>query len=256
MTDILGYGIDVSRHQDPATLPWESFRGHVDFVIVRASYGTRLDERAKEHARCAREIGAKVGLYLFFRPDQSWVDQSFALESIADSIKLTSDDIIPALDIEDDPFSEPGDPSPGWSNACLRIVERWSNLYGDAMIYLTESCWRMLGKPEWVLHRPLWIAHYKTPKPSTPAGMPATIWQHRSDVFEWNGPSTAPRPAPPGTVDQNRLLLPLPLVGYRPTSDDQARVRALVAENLRRAAEEPEELETDVELAPETPRVV
>jgi hypothetical protein len=68
--------------------------------------------------------------------------------------------------------------------------------------------------------------------------MPATIWQHRVDIFEPNGPSTAPVPEPPGALDQNRLLLPLPLIGYRPSSDDEARVRALVAENLRKGVQE------------------
>ena len=238
--DVIGFGIDLSHHQNPATLPWETFRGQVDFVIVRASYGTHLDECAKDHARCAREIGAKVGLYTFYRPGQLWTDQAAALESIADSIKLAPGDIVPALDIENDPFSTPPEVSPSWSDACQRIIERWQNLYGDAMVYTSHYSFGLLGKPEWVLHRPLWTPNYKVDKPATPGGMPATIWQHRVDIFDPNGPSTEPVPAPPGTVDQNRLLQPLPLVGYYPTDEDRARIAALVIETLRTSVDDEE----------------
>jgi len=249
--NIVGYGIDLSRHQDPTTLPWATFQGKVDFVIVRANYGTKLDASAKEHIRRARDIGAKVGLYSFYRPGQSWIDQASALESVADSVKLTSGDIVPSLDIEDDPFSMPKEVSPAWEDGCRRIIERWCDLYGDAMVYINQRLWTSLGRPEWVLHRPLWVENYKIIEPASPAGMPPTVWQHRIDLFEQYGPSTAPEPPPPGTIDQNLLLLPLPLVGCRPTDDDQARVQALVAENLRRVVEEPDIEELD----PVTPRL-
>ncbi len=255
---MIGYGIDCSHHNAP---DWEALRGHVDFVIVRSSYGVRLDERATSHIRHARDIGAQVGLYAFYRPGQSWADQARALESVAETVHIGMGDIVPALDIEDDPFSIPKAPSPAWEDGCRRIIERWCDLYGDAMVYLTQRCWTMLGRPEWVLHRPLWCANYRVVKPATPAGMPATIWQHRVDVFEKNGPSTAPVPAPTGALDQNILLQPLPLIGYRPTSDDQERVKALVAETLRMGVQEsdtepPADAPTDPdELAPETPRL-
>jgi GH25 family lysozyme M1 (1,4-beta-N-acetylmuramidase) len=247
---MIGYAIDVSHFQDPEALPWGLFQGKVDLVIVRAAYGVRLDERAKAHVRHAREIGAKVGLYLFYRPGQPWSDESAALEFVADSVKLTTGDIVPALDIEDDPFSIPKEVSPAWEDGCRRIIERWCDLYGDAMVYITKRGWGMLGKPEWVLHRPLWVPNYGVVKPATPAGMPATIWQHRISTFDPFGPSEAPEPPPPGTIDQNQVLLPLPLVGYRPTGDDRARVEALVAENLRRDVQEPD---TDPEFDIDTP---
>jgi GH25 family lysozyme M1 (1,4-beta-N-acetylmuramidase) len=249
---MIGYGVDVSHHQDPEAVPWQRLQGKVDFVIVRAAYGNKLDQHAKEHVRRARDIGAKVGLYLFFRPGQRWEDEARALESVSDSCIIENGDIIPSLDIEDDPFSIPKEVSKVWEDGCRRIIERWSDIYGDAMVYITDRCWKLLGQPEWVLHRPLWIPNYGVVKPRTPAGMPATIWQHRISTFDPFGPSEQPDPAPPGTIDQNRLLLPLPLVGYRPSSDDQERVKALVAENLRRAVQEPE---LEEELAPDTPRL-
>ena len=104
---MIGYGVDVSHHQDPEAVPWQRLQGKVDFVIVRAAYGNKLDQHAKEHVRRARDIGAKVGLYLFFRPGQRWEDEARALESVSDSCIIENGDIIPSLDIEDDPFSIP-----------------------------------------------------------------------------------------------------------------------------------------------------
>jgi len=250
MTAPLGYGIDVSSHQNPETLPWESFRNHVDFVIVRAAYGVTLDKRAYEHVQHARAIGAKVGLYIYFRHEQNPEDQYVALTRAIESCGIGTGDIVPALDIEDDEIGHVA-VSPTWSAPCESFANRAVADFGDCLVYITQRGWDMLGKPEWVLHRPLWCARYHDGPPSTPAGMPATIHQHRVNVFEPYGLGGAPEPPPPGTIDQNLLLLPLPLVGYRPTEDDQARVRALVAENLRRVVEEPDIEELD----PVTPRL-
>jgi GH25 family lysozyme M1 (1,4-beta-N-acetylmuramidase) len=238
---MIGYGLDLSHFQDPAALPWAEFQGRVDFVIARASFGVVLDNRAKAHISRARGIGAKVGLYTFFRPSQSWTDQLQALRSVADGANVGTGDIVPALDIEDDPIS-PEAVSPAWSDRCQAFVEKLVSEYGEALVYITQRGWSMLGKPEWVLHRPLWCAHYRDALPATPGNMPATIHQHRVGPFVPNGPGGSFKPA---ELDQNRLLLPLPLIGYRPSDDDRARVLALVSENLRRAVQEPDDGDDD-----------
>ena len=239
----IGYGIDVSSWQNPALLPWDAFRGHVDFVMVRANYGTRLDARAKEHVARARDIGAKVGLYSFFRHDQPQADQYAALQTASFDCGITTGDIVPALDIEDDEL-EHVPVAPAWSEPCQAFVEQVTRDFGDALVYITARGWTMLGRPEWVLHRPLWVAQYTTaPSPKTPGNMPATAWQHRVGPFMPDGPGGYDSAHP--ELDQNRLLMPLPLVGYRPTSDDQARVAALVAENLRRGVQDTEPPDTD-----------
>jgi GH25 family lysozyme M1 (1,4-beta-N-acetylmuramidase) len=245
---MIGYGIDLSHFQDPAALPWDKFQGHVDFVIVRAAYGVTFDRRAKEHIQRARAIGAKVGLYTYYRHEQNEQDQFVALSRATESCGIGTGDIVPAIDIEDDEIGHV-EVNPTWSEPCKTFANRVIDNFGDCLIYISQRGWRMLGKPEWVLHRPLWCPNYCVAEPATPAGMPATIWQHRSDVFEPNGPSTAPKPAPPDAIDQNRLLLPLPLIGYRPSDDDQARVLALVAENLRRTVQEPDDGDDELPVA-------
>jgi hypothetical protein len=241
---MLGYGIDVSHHQNPSTLPWDSFRGHVDFVIVRANYGTRLDARAKEHIQRARDIGAKVGLYSFFVHNQPQADQYAALQTASYDCGITMDDIVPALDIEDDEIGHvPVNPS--WSAPCEAFVEQVSRDFGECLVYITQRGHSMLGKPEWVLHRPLWCAHYRDAPPATPGNMPATIHQHYVGPFVPNHPGGYDKARP--ELDQNRLLLPLPLVGYRPTSDDQERVKALIAETLRAGVQEADTEPPDTE---------
>jgi GH25 family lysozyme M1 (1,4-beta-N-acetylmuramidase) len=247
---VIGFGLDVSHFQDPAALPWDSFQGHVDFVIVRASYGVTLDKRAREHIQRARAIGAKVGLYIYFRHEQNEQDQYVALARMSESCGIGTGDIVPAIDIEDDEIGHVA-VNPTWSAPCESFVERACLNFGDCLVYISQRCWSLLGKPQWVLHRPLWVSHYRVQNPASPAGMPPTIWQHRVDLFDPSGPSSCPVPAPPNTIDQNRLLLPLPLVGYRPTLDDQERVRALVAETLRRGVQE-----ADTDPPPDTERSV
>lgn len=230
---MLGYAIDVSHHQDPDALPWESFRGHVDAVMVRAAYGIRLDERARGHVQRARRIGAKVGLYLFFVHAQSESDQFVALQRAAESCGIGTGDVVPALDIEDDD----GPVSPSWAPKCESIVEKIVDCFGDAIIYTTQRCFGMLGRPEWLLHRPLWVADWRdVSTPATPGGMPATLWQHRVGPFLPNGLAGYDKAHP--ELDQSRILQPLPLVGYRPTEDDRARVAALVSETLRSGVQE------------------
>lgn len=251
---MIGYAIDVSHHQPPSAVPWDSLRGRVQAVMVRAANGVTLDERAREHVQRSRGIGAAVGLYSFFRSEQNYADQVVALLRQSEACGIGTGDICPALDIEDDPANG-RTVSPSWSVPCEKFVERCEQEFGSALVYISQRGWSMLGKPEWVLHRPLWVAHYTTATaPASPAGMPAALWQHRVGPFDAFGPGGYFGSGTALQVDQNRILQPLPLVGYRPTSDEQERVRALVAETLRAGVQD---ADTDPsELAPETPRSV
>lgn len=212
------YGIDVSHHQNPATLPWAKFEGAVQFVICRSGYGAQLrDRQVAGHAARARSIGAKVGLYHFYRSIHTVQAQWELLRSVADQIGLTDGDIVPAIDIERDPVPGPGrEVHPSWSAPCHEFVDRIVEEFGNAMVYITQREWKMLGSPAWVLERPLWVAHYtNASKPATPNDVQATIWQHRVGRFDPKGPGGYDKEHP--ELDQNRALAPLPLMG--PPSD-------------------------------------
>jgi lysozyme len=213
----VAFGIDLSHHQDPATLPWNSFEGKVDFVICRAGYGAETrDRQVDEHVRRARAIGAKVGLYLFYRPSQSVDAQWDLLRGVADDVKLGPGDIVPALDIEHDPLPQPGqDVTPDWSSPCQDLTSRIVGHFGDALVYITQREYEMLGRPAWVLDRPLWVAHYTSAaSPATPGQARATIWQYRVGPFDPSGPGgffQSDR-----ALDQNRTLSELPLIRSLP----------------------------------------
>jgi GH25 family lysozyme M1 (1,4-beta-N-acetylmuramidase) len=234
----IGYGIDLSHFQNPDTLPWESYRGKVNFVIARACYGSRLDERCVEHVRHAREIGAKVGVYSFFRPSLDVDVQFKALVNAITRVGIVPGDIIPALDIEEDTYPTPQPVTPAWSAPTEDFVGRIVALFGDALIYQTQREWRMMGSPAWVLERPLWCAHYSAAaSPATPGDRPATIWQHRVGPFVELGPGGSFPGSP--QIDQNRLLLPLPLITQTAlTEDEKSRIEGLVALTEQQSAED------------------
>ncbi len=228
----IGYGLDLSHHQHPSKVPWDRFPGAVDFCICRAGYGSGLrDRHVVEHVRRARETGTKVGLYLFYRPSQPVEEQWELLRSVADSVRIGEGDIVPALDIELDPLPKKTPVDPSWEPFCRTLVERMVECWGDALVYITQREWGMLGKPAWVLERPLWIAHYTAAAaPASPGKAAPVIWQHRVGPFNPNGPGGYDSDHP--EYDQNRLLAPLPLIGgaERELSDsERERIMGLVA---------------------------
>lgn len=213
----MAYGIDLSHHQSPAGLPWSQFKGHTDFVYCRASYGAELRDRSTlEHVRRARDIGARIGLYHFFRPLHSVEAQWDLFQSVADAVGLGPGDLVPALDIERDPFPKPGVAvEPSWSAPCKQLADRFAAAYGNVVIYITQREWRQLGEPQWVLERPLWVAHYTAAaQPATPGNVAPIIWQHRVARFVPNGPGGYDKEHP--LLDQNRGLGPIPTIGALP----------------------------------------
>ena len=205
------YGIDVSHHQNPSKLPWSSFRGKVDFLMARATYGTMPDKFTRSHITQGRSIGAKVGLYHFYRPTQPWAEQLEVFTRIVEQVCQVGD-ICPAVDIEKDPFPAPGHPVDStWSEPCRLFTDNLVHRFGDAIVYITQREWRSLGSVNWVLNRPLWVAHYTSnPQPATPGNVVPYIWQHRVAPFVHNGTGGYDKNHP--DLDQNRGIKPLPLI--------------------------------------------
>jgi hypothetical protein len=204
------YGVDVSHYQStkaPGGAPWSLLAQTARFVIVRATYGTYRDPSAVEHVRAARAVGMQVGLYHFFRVGQPITDQvaAFCGQALACGYKVG--DICPALDIEDDP--RVAEVSPSWDTAAQAMADGLAANFGDVLLYITQRDFGRLGKPDWVLSRPLWTAHYTgAPKPATPGNKPCAIWQCRVGPYVADGPGGAFQPM---VLDQNRADGPLPL---------------------------------------------
>ncbi len=207
------YGVDISHHQNPASLPWATFAESSSFAIVRGSYGTMRDRVTAEHVKRARGVGLKVGLYHFYRPSQPVQDQLAVFRAQLELAKIGAGDIIPTIDIEADPIPKPGIPvSPAWQGSVLEFVDAMVSELGDCMVYITQREFGMLGAPAWLLTRPLWVAHYTgAAKPATPGNKPWTIWQHRVGPYDPNGAGGYDTAHP--VLDQNRLAGTLPLIG-------------------------------------------
>jgi GH25 family lysozyme M1 (1,4-beta-N-acetylmuramidase) len=236
----IGYGIDVSAHQNPATLPWDRYDGNINFAICRAAYGAELrDRHVEEHVRRFRELAVNVGLYFFFRSIHDVQKQFDLLCSVADAVRLGEGDIFPAVDIELDPFPTPRPVTPEWSGPCEEFTNKIVERFGNAIIYITRAEWRGMGSPQWVLERPLWVANYTAaPVPQTPGNCVPAIWQHRVDTFMPNGAGGYNKAHP--DVDQNRLLLHLPLIGQTEvlTDDERQRITGLSLLSLTQTFED------------------
>lgn len=205
------YGIDVSHYQSttaPGGVLWSLLKSSgVSFALVRATYGTFRDPSAVAHVRAARAVGIQVGLYHFFRLSQPVTDQLAAFNAQALACGIKAGDTCPALDLED----EPGPPklSPDWNTAAEACAAGLVASYGEALVYVTQRDYGRLGKPAWILERPLWVAHYTgATTPATPDGKPWRIWQHRVGPFAPNGAGGAFQPQ---LLDQNRADVPLPV---------------------------------------------
>ncbi|HEX9641815.1 MAG TPA: glycoside hydrolase family 25 protein [Candidatus Krumholzibacteria bacterium] len=199
--------IDVSHHNMPSKLDWAGMRkAGLDLCIVRLTYGTMKDRAAKEHVRLARDNGCAIGAYHFARFVEPAMEQCVAFWEAAEAVGYgRPEDMIPALDVEDDTASRPIGPEHApFFEECAGLFKNWRSQ--GAYIYITQRDWGRIGKPAWVLEMPLWVAHYSAPsrlEPATPNGMPWAIWQHRVGPFMVDGPSGYDKERP--LLDQNRV---------------------------------------------------
>jgi len=204
------YGVDLSKYQStqaPGGVPWSLLAQTCEFAIIRATYGTYRDSATVAHVRAARAVGMRVGLYHFFRATQSVDEQLAAFCAQALMCGYRVGDICPALDIEDDP--KVSDVSPAWEQSARAMADGLVANFGEALIYITQRDFGRMGKPAWVLERPLWTAHYCSAlKPATPGNKPCAIWQHRVGPYQADGAGGVFKPM---VLDQNRAFGPLPL---------------------------------------------
>lgn len=203
------YGIDVSHHQPTATLDWPAFGRGSRFCIARNSYGLMKDRLTLEHLKNARAAGMKVGCYHFFRPSQDAQQQLDVFLHGLDAAGIGAGDIVPVLDVEDDPMPSTQPVTKAWQDGVRRIMSGLRDKYGNAMVYISQRGFGMLGAPEWLLGFPLWVAHYTSAaKPATPGNRPFTIWQHRVGPYLLDGPGGFIA----NVLDQNRAV-DLPIIG-------------------------------------------
>lgn len=201
------HGVDVSHHQSPDSVPWKHVAMESSFAYVRATYGTAKDRATAKHVERARGVGMRVGLYHFFRMVQNITDQLRALKEQAEACAYGVGDLAPVLDIEDDP--KVADVAPAWSESAAQVASAIRAHFGECVVYITQRDWGRLGRPRWVLDRPLWVAHWTSAeKPATPGGRPWALWQYRVGPYVAGGPGGVHAPQ---ALDHNWATEPLPV---------------------------------------------
>ena len=181
-SDFALHGVDVSVYQTPSAVPADA-----DFVIVRATFGAKLDRRAAEHVTALRQRErCAVGLYHFFVPGQSTADQVEAFSQVADQCAVGAGDLIPWIDVESPRGDGSMPPRPEWCPQLLDMVKALQDGFGQVGLYITQRDWTLLGKPGWALELPLWVAHWRASPghPASPGGIPPVFWQYR--VGPWD----------------------------------------------------------------------
>ncbi|MEU6671132.1 lysozyme [Streptomyces sp. NPDC046727] len=181
-------GHDVSSHQE--SVDWSASRANgARFVYVKATESTdyRSPYFAGQYAD-ARKAGLIRGAYHFARPDRSsGARQAAHLVRHGGGWQADGWTLPPALDIEDNPYSE--------KQTCYglskdRLVS-WIRSFSDEIkretgrrpvIYTTTQWWEQCtgNSRAFSSSHPLWIAHHGTARPGTlPGGWRYwTFWQY------------------------------------------------------------------------------
>lgn len=202
-------GCDVSHYQGPSLVDWAT----QDFGIVKFTDGIRKTKRSIEHIAKIRAAGKVAGGYHFCRVDSTPDAQIEAFWAVARDAGLGCGDLLPCIDIEDYPGHAI---APSDSPAFEAIAVGFEALFGGVVVYTSRRYWAQIGKPSWILSRPLWVAHYPAEgstsllqAPATPANMPWRIWQCRVGPLG----NSVQDSKHPKAVDQNIATNPLPLIG-------------------------------------------
>jgi lysozyme len=184
------FGIDVSYYQ--GTIDWSAVAADgVQFAIIRVSHSTQFyDPQFDANWEGARAAGIHAGVYQYFQPDEDPIAQAQLLLDHMGPLK--PGDLPPVIDVEA-AAGQSGSAIAAAVGAWLEYVE--AELGVRPIIYTGPYFWQDNVGSDAFGDYPLWIAHYGTDCPLTPA--PWSRWNFHQ--FTSSG-STA---GISGNVDQN-----------------------------------------------------
>jgi lysozyme len=137
-------GIDISHHNQ--VYDWDLVKSKNTFCIMKATEGNKMnDPKFNNSWKIAKNINLTRGAYHFFKSNSS---AELQFENYRNSVKLTTNDMPPILDVEDD-------------NIDMDQVNKWlslaENYYGvKPIIYASNNYYirYMQGK---VNNYPVWL---------------------------------------------------------------------------------------------------
>ena len=185
------YGIDVSHHQE--TIDWpsvaaDSSSGHrVQFAIMKAGQGVKIDSRFNENWANARSAGLTIGAYQYFSFKTSPENQA---QFFINTVELNNGDLRPIVDVEsdssDDPLSTGGLSKEQLNDRLKRFLDLIEDHYGvRPIIYSGHYFYSNILAGNYPAYD-FWLAEYKKSAQTatqmseiltTSSGESALMWQ-------------------------------------------------------------------------------
>ena len=167
-------GLDISSWQRPDKMHWSVVADKHEFVICRATYGTKPDKSFLAHFEAIDEHDIRRGAYHFVRTSQPWAKQLDVFCDRLEEVGFQAGDVMPVLDVEK---NEPYD---AWEPSKLlmyaeQMAEILRDRFGGCMIYTSAADGVVLGKPSLFREYPIWVAHYGVSEPRWDGEW--SIWQ-------------------------------------------------------------------------------
>lgn len=166
-------GVDVSYYQGDIVWPRVK-RAGVSFAFIRAYDGTDIfDTRFVANWNGAKKAGIERGVYQFFRPELSPVDQADAVIKVLRTHGMG--ELPPVIDVE----TTGGLPLQTVAERAQVWIDRVrAELKIEPIVYTNPGMWRLRPAHE-IVAQPLWLAHYTTTCPELPRPWRRwTYWQY------------------------------------------------------------------------------
>jgi lysozyme len=178
----IAHGIDVSKWQRDIDWKRVATESNVTFAYVRAFYGSHEDEHLERNVRGAKEAGLHVGVYQYFKANESAEKHVAAL--MRRRTLIESCDLPFVLDVEKDALWLPGPgsisqrPTPeklaSIAHESIHLLTVAWLQFGAAMVYTNLETGTYLEQAsEWECdshHYDLWAADYSCNPPRLPPG--------------------------------------------------------------------------------------
>ena len=184
----------------------------IDFVYVRAAYGTHPDKFAVDYLKGARAAGLVCGVYHFLRTSEDYRQQIAVMTRQLELLEVGKGDLPPALDVEDNPhFDGPWNQAnkDNYLTALAFWIKEVRTKTGGAppVLYTRAGFWEQLGNPAGFGDCPLWVASYGRAEPKLPTGWPDYhLWQYSESGHVPGIAGLADLNCFPGTLAQLQAL--------------------------------------------------
>lgn len=156
--------IDLSHHN--TALNWHGLDQRYEAVIIRASDGKMRDRMVQQHMDSAIDHNRRIGLYHRVSP---YVPGSRQLETFLAAIDAVDygdpGDILPVLDLEDDPSPTQAFRPVDYCLTVLNLMAALDQEWGGCILYFSRGFWVKCGSPPEWLTRPVWAAWYPSRDP-------------------------------------------------------------------------------------------